>query len=276
METYWKARQACVWWKSTVSEILWAEGQEANTYLQSQITQDILKLEVGQGIPAALVDRKGHIQSLFSVHRQQEDRYLLVPENNTDILFDHLEAFHFVEDVSLQKEALSRIHLAGPQTGDILKTLTGKRLSVLGLESIHSVAVPGGSAFIISQTLLGEDGVSFFLKQELEDAFLQLLTEQLHLPELSNEAQTCLRIESGNPLWNQDMNQDTLLPSTGQEVDRVAYDKGCYLGQEVIARIRSYGVPPYKLMGFQFEDHPPALGAFDIEGKKRGELTSLC
>jgi folate-binding protein YgfZ len=276
METYWKARQACVWWENNLNDVIWAEGKDAASYLQSQITQDILKLEVGQGIPAALVDRKGHIQSLFSVHRYQETRYLLVPENNSAKLFEHLEAFHFVEEVSLQKTALTRIHLEGPQTADILKTLTGKVLNSIGLESIHSAAVPGGSALLISQSLLAEDGVTFFLEEAQKVSFIQLLQEQLNLPQLSDKAYHCLRIEAGKPLWGQDLNAETQLPSTGQEVDRVSYDKGCYLGQEVIARIRSYGVPPYKLMGFQFDGEPPALGAFDIEGKKRGEWTSIC
>lgn len=275
MQTYWKARQACVWWSNPETKIIWAEGTDAATYLQSQITQDILELAPNQGQKSALVDRKGHIQSLFSIHRYEEHRFLLVPEANGQQLYEHLEAFHFVEDVNFQQEELIRIHLEGPQSGEILKTLTGKRLTTLPIESIHSVAVPGGSALLVIGGQLGEEGVTFYLKKEQVKAFVQMLEQQLELSELTAEAYEVLRIEAGRPLWNQDMDNETQLPSTGQEVERVSYDKGCYLGQEVIARIRSYGVPPYKLMGFVLSEPLPEIGPIMIDGKNRGKLTSL-
>lgn len=274
MDTYWKARQACVWWCKPEVEVIWAEGQDAASYLQSQITQDIFKLKPAEGLPSALVDRKGHIQSLFSLHCQAETRYLLLPEANGEGLFAHLEAFHFVEDVTLQQESLCCIALEGPQSAEILKTLTGKRLQALNALGFYSVAVPGGSAWLIPGGQLGEAGYRLLMKTALKDGFIQMLEKQLQIPELAPEAYDVLRLEAGHPLWGQDMTVETALPATGQEVERVSYDKGCYLGQEVIARIRSYGVSPYKLMGFCHAEREIPLGEFLIAGKKRGEITS--
>lgn len=274
MDTYWKARQACVWWCKSDTEVIWAEGQDAASYLQSQITQDILKIRAGEGLASALVDRKGHIQSLFSLHCQRENRYLLLPEANGETLYKHLEAFHFVEDVTLETENLACVALEGPQSAEVLKTLTGKRLQALNPQGIYSVAVPGGSAWLIPGGQLGEAGYRLLMKTALQASFVQMLEKQLQIPELTPEAYAVLRIEAGQALWGQDMTSETSLPATGQEVERVSYDKGCYLGQEVIARIRSYGVAPYKLMGFCHAETEIPLGDFRIDGKKRGEMTS--
>lgn len=273
MDTYWKARQACVWWCDTINEVIWAEGQDAASYLQSQITQDILRLEPETGVLSALVDRKGLIQSLFSMHCQSSTRYLLLPDHAVEPLFAHLEAFHFVEDVRFEKESLVRIHIEGPQSAEVLKTLTGKRLQALHPLGLYSVAVPGGSAWLVPGGQLGEEGYVLLMKETLKAGFVQMLVQQLQMPELEAEAYNLLRLEAGKPAWNAEITAETTLPSTGQEVERVSYDKGCYLGQEVIARIRSYGVVPYKLMGFRAEEDIP-LGAFRIEGKKRGHITS--
>ena len=272
--SYWKVRQACAWWESDTQNPIRVSGKDAASYLQSQITQDILPLEVGQGTAAALVDRKAHIQSLFTVHRKDVNEYLLVPTCGSEKLYDHLEAFHFVEDVSITREQnLVGLRVEGPQCFKIFQTLSGINLNQAQAFDIRSAAVSGGSATLIVDNISGESGVLLLMPDSLKNAFIQVLTQQMQIERLEPLSYEALRLEAGYAVFGQDMTEDTQLPATGQESFRVSYNKGCYLGQEVIARIHTYGVVPYKLMG-GMSDEPIPEGEFKINAKKQGEITS--
>jgi len=275
--TYWQVRQAAAWWWEPETQLIEVSGPEAASYLQTQITQDVLKLEPGQGALAALVDRKAHIRSLFSLHRSGPERFWLLPQAQGEALFQHLEQFHFSEKLVLsQQQDWLRLRLEGPGSPEIISQFSGQSLVNLPRFSIQSVALPGGSAWLIPDSLSGESGALLLLKAEYREALISLLQTQLGLPELEAEALEMLRLEAGWPRYGPDMDSETQLPETGLEKQMVSYDKGCYLGQEVMARIRTYGVVPRALIGLVFADAAPQqAGDLRKDGKSIGRLTSL-
>ena len=98
------------------------------------------------------------------------------------------------------------------------------------------------------------------------------------LREISEPAQEVLRIESGTPQYPVDIDNSTIISETMLEKVAVSYDKGCYLGQEVVARLKNYGTPKKALLGLKFSDPSTALpipGSVLLDnGKKAGEIRS--
>lgn len=268
-ESYRQLRQRAAWWQEGEGLIAVA-GADAASYLQTQLTQDILALEVGETRPAALVNRKGQLQALMQVCRVESKLFWLLPTGGAEALFAHLEAFHFVEDVSLSVEsAWLRLRLEGPASLEVLRELSGHPVRHPG-ERMQSLAIPGGSVWLLPGGYTGEVGVWLLCRQDYAAGLRQGLAS---VAVLSDEALEIARIEAGQPRWGQDMDSGTLLPETGLEKATVSYDKGCYLGQEVIARIRSYGVVPRGLIGLVL---PEALepGPLQLAGKDVGRLSA--
>lgn len=216
LDSYRKARQACVWWLEAPTVLVQVSGPDAASYLQTQITQDVQSLLTGHGAYAALVDRKARIQALFSVHRQQPERFWCVPDHGADTLFAHLEQFHFIEDVSV--EALTgwrRLRLEGPGTPEILFALSGRQLGSLSRWACVSVAIPGGSAWLIPDSLSGEMGAQLLVREEALADLVAGLEADYGVSALSPEAYEQLRIEAGWPRAGAEILADTQLPETG-------------------------------------------------------------
>lgn len=278
LQSYQAVRQTCAWWPESEQRAIVVEGPDAGSYLQTQLTQDVLKLAVGEGALAALVDRKAHIRAILSLHRQQSERFLLLPVMGAETLLAHLEQFHFMEKLSLSEERWQRLRLEGPQSLDLLQQIAPLPLEKLQRWQIKPLVFPGGSGWLIPDSFSGESGFLLLARPEQQAPLQQVLTQQLKVPQADAEALEWLRLEAGQPLPGQDISEATQLPETGLEKQTVSYDKGCYLGQEVIARIHAYGVVPRALVGLVLDAEPPALklpAAFSIDGKKAGEITSL-
>ena len=272
-ESYWQLRRAVAYWHEPEQGLIEVRGKDAGSYLQSQLTQDLLALTPGSAAPAALVERKGHLRALMLACRMDAEKYWLLPAAGPEALFEHLEAFHFVEavEIEVQPEWL-RLRLEGPLCFEILQELSGHQLAGKPRWSVQSVAIPGGSLWVIPDSYSGESGALLLCRQAYAQALISMLAD-LEVPELNPAALERARLEAGQPRWGVDMDESTLLPETGLEKQAVNYDKGCYLGQEVIARIRSYGVVPRALIGLAFAGEPK-LGPLKLEGKDIGRLSS--
>ena len=127
--------------------------------------------------------------------------------------------------------------------------------------------------------MTGEEGYilacNFSLREKLIAGF-EAADDKLAPIQISPETFEVLRIEAGIPLFNKDMNEKNILPETGLEHSFVNYNKGCYIGQEVIARIKTYGAPSVALMGLFFEGDPlpPQDGVILLGKKKIGSIKS--
>jgi folate-binding protein YgfZ len=101
------------------------------------------------------------------------------------------------------------------------------------------------------------------------------------LPELTDLLAETLRVEAGRPRWGHELDENTLPPEAGLDRTHIDYHKGCYIGQEVISRLKSVGHVNRALTGFstseQGELEPGAqLFSSDDPEKSRGVLTSVC
>ena len=258
-----------------------AEGSDLFSYLQTQTTNDVNELKPGQGQNNAIVDRKARVISTFSLHRTgEESAVILVETQQKENLLDHLNSFLFREDVTLTLSNHFVLALQGPKSQEIIKNFTRSDDSIPEKPNdICRFTFEGLPALAIAKSLTGEEGCVLVFQTESENPITKKLLEfeqQNLLTHIDPHAQEVFRIESGIPSYGKDINDKNILPETGLDHSSVSYNKGCYIGQEVIARIKTYGAPNFALMGLIIEGDTLPLHDDEIKlnSKKLGVIKS--
>jgi len=253
-------------------------GKDVFDYLQTQTTNDVKELTVGKGQNNAVCDRKGKLIAAFSMHKTEEFSVLLLTETiQKELLVKHLDAFIFREDVTLSPlEGMDTLlAVQGPKSGLILEKLAGSLNLPQKTNDVASFELDGQKGFILNKSLTCEEGFILCISPKLK-LHIQEFLENANVCPISENARETLRIEAGIPIYGKDMDSSNVLPETGLEHSSVSYNKGCYIGQEVIARIKTYGSPSYALMGLIIEGDtsPPYNGEILLNGKKIGFIKS--
>mgnify|MGYP005635144719 FL=1 len=258
-----------------------AEGSDLFSYLQTQTTNDVNELKPGQGQNNAIVDRKARVISTFSLHRTgEESAVILVETQQKENLLDHLNSFLFREDVTLTLSNHFVLALQGPKSQEIIKNFTRSDDSIPEKPNdICRFTFEGLPALAIAKSLTGEEGCVLVFQTESENPITKKLLEfeqQNLLTHIDHHTREVFRIESGIPSYGKDINEKNILPETGLEHSAVSYNKGCYIGQEVIARIKTYGAPNFALMGLIIEGDTLPLHDDEIKlnSKKLGVIKS--
>ena len=255
-----------------------AKGKETFSFLQSQTTNDALQMQIGQGQNSAVTDRQARLIANFSIHRMEEDEALILVETSLkDILLSHLESYHFREEVELTALNCRLLALQGPKSSLILEKVFENQNLPDKPNDTTQLTLGEHPINLIIKSLTGEEGQILCFPNELEDELTQLILKSDSPPIKVNEvAREVLRIEAGIPIYDTDMDKKNILPETGLEHTSVSYNKGCYIGQEVIARIKTYGAPNFALMGLTVEGvlTPPYNGNLKLGDKKIGTIKS--
>lgn len=275
-----KVREHCGFFPLDSWTLVQTVGEDIFTYFQTQTTNDILQLETGQGQNSAIVDRKARLIASFSIHRNGEHSVVFLVETQLKEKFlKHIETYLFREDVNIEPLNHSLLALQGPKSAMILENrVPGIQLPEKE-NSVTTFKFKGGEVLAINKPLTGEEGYILAcdasLRGELISEFEEADDELAPVP-VSPETFEVLRIEAGIPLFNKDMDEKNILPETGLEHSSVSYNKGCYIGQEVIARIKTYGAPSVALMGVIIEGDslPPHDGVIKLNKKKIGAIKS--
>jgi len=239
-------------------------GSDAAEYLQGQLTNDVEALEPGAGQYAALLDRKGHMQADMRVLRPSaEEIWIDTEPAGLAAAVRHLRMYSIgrdaeVTDVSEERAILS---LIGPRSVEIAGT------AALPENACEETAVAGVEC-LIAGTAGGIDLIVAAAEAErLRGAMLEAGTVAV-----SEEAAEILRLESGTPRFGAEMGTETMPAEAGIVEQAVSFTKGCYIGQETVARLHYKGRPNRHLRGLRLSD-PAAPGAVLRLGEKEvGEL----
>src|ERR1700761_6386982 len=210
-------------------------GPDGAEYLQGQLTNDVESLAVGEGQYAALLDRKGHMQTDVRVLRVGEDAILLDTEPQTkDAALRHLTMYSIGRDVQVGDASAERafISLIGPRAAEIAGTppLPEFANEATKLASVDVVAV--GT----------RDGIDLLYPADERERVIAALTEAGAV-EVSAEAVEILRVEAGVPRFGAEMDAGTMPAEAGVVEEAVSFTKGCYIGQETVARLHYKGQP---------------------------------
>ncbi|MGV7221751.1 MAG: tetratricopeptide repeat protein [Nitrospinales bacterium] len=278
---YKQVREDCGYFELEDYTLISATGEDALSFLQTQTTNDVLAVEIGEGQNNAITDRKARLLAAFSLHRNdQHSAIILIDKKQGDGIVELLETYHFNEvvsfDAAVKQDYL--IAIQGPKSQALMLELFGTPPSDKA-NSIQTLTVLDEEVLLINKTFTGEEGYVLAMPQASKEKILSHLLEvgqSFGLSEIGSEAREILRIETGLPVYGQDMGEKHILPETGLEHSSVSYSKGCYIGQEVIARIKTYGSPSFALMGLilDLENLPPHDAEIKLGSKKIGVIKS--
>lgn len=213
-------------------------GADREKYLHGQVTNNVTGLKVGEGCHAALVTGKGKLQSDLFIYKLDEEILLDFEPGLTPQVINRLEKYIVADDVSLIDVAphYGLLSLQGPQAREVLKRcgiVSEAPEKPLTWSSVH---VESGEIYVVNHPRLKSEGFDLFIpKDGIEEVAGKLLGTWAGF-----EALEVARIELGIPRYGQDMTESNLAPEAGL-ASAISYNKGCYIGQEVIARIRTYG-----------------------------------
>ena len=239
-------------------------GADAAEYLQGQLTNDVEALEPGEGQYAALLDRKGHMQADMRVLRRAADEIWIDTEPEAlAATLRHLTMYSIGREVAVADAGGERaiLSLIGPRAFELAGgAVLPEHASETGtLEGVEFVAVG---------TREGVDLIAAAADAErLREALLAA-----GAVEVSAEAVEILRIEAGVPRFGAEMTTETMPAEAGVVEDAVSFTKGCYIGQETVARLHYKGKPNRHLRGLRLSAAAEPGAALRLGEKEVGTL----
>jgi folate-binding protein YgfZ len=241
-------------------------GEDRARLLHAICTNHIQQLTPGIGCYAFFLNAQGHILADANV-LCFEDSFLLDTEPETaGLLYEHIDKYIIADDVRLENAAAVAVGVEGPRAAELLR---GLGAPVPEAPFSHR---DWGSRIVAALSVTGEPGFRIFLdKSERED-----LIRRLEVPRAEEDAIRTVRLEHGKPRYGEDFDQRHL-PQETQQMHALNFNKGCYLGQEIVERIRSRGQVHRLLVPLQIDStDAPAAGAEVLagDGSKAGEITS--
>jgi folate-binding protein YgfZ len=250
-------------------------GRDRQAFLQGMLTNDVKALAPGQGAPAAFLDAHGKVMALLVVYAA-EDRVLIeLPPSMTEKTLQTLDRYLISEKAYFEAvdEAFAILSLQGPGARVLLETLTGTTLAVPSYGHIEA-AVAGTPVRVVNRAEGPAPGFHCWIPAEHAVAIKDVFTDGGAVP-AGAETLEVLRIEAGQAWYPQDVDDSVILPETRLE-SLVSYTKGCYIGQETVARVKYRGHVNRALSGLVVEgDRVPEVGArVTAEGKDIGRVTS--
>jgi folate-binding protein YgfZ len=250
-------------------------GNDRVRWLNGMVTNNIRDLAIGRGVYAFLLNPQGHI--LADMYAYNRGEFLTLDTDQSQLanllaIFDHYIIMDDVEIANLG-DRLQSIGIAGPKAGEVLR---GAGFESPPLETLQVADVIWQNATV---TIVRGDhpGVEWYELWPVPDqvsALRSALTQAGAKP-VGNAALDLLRIAAGIPRYGQDIRERDLPQETSQE-RALHFSKGCYVGQEIVERIRSRGAVHRKFAGFEVEGSLPAPGTkVQADGKDVGEIMSV-
>ena len=233
-------------------------GTERKSFLAGQVTNDIEGLQAGHGCYAAFLTHKGKmlgdVRVLAAEEEGAEPELLLDTERATlQALFDMVRRFKIGYDVELHKRTLQRglLSLIGPDA----RAIAGAEDLPAEEHAHRSGEIAGRPVRLIAT----DTGVDVLCDAEDTDAVRDALLHAGATP-VCEDAAEILRVERGRPRYGHEIDDSTIPQEAGLNERAVSFTKGCYVGQETVARLFYKGKPNRHLRGLKLSE-PVASGA---------------
>jgi tRNA-modifying protein YgfZ len=248
-------------------------GPDAADFLQGQVTNDVLALEPGSGCYAALLDPKGHIRADMRIlSAGPADLWLDTEPQAVEEVLGHLRMYRIGRQVEISDRTPERgiLSLIGPGAGDLAARVTAGA-ALPAAEHEWTDAQAAGAPVRMVATGVGIDLLAAAPRIEALRAALLEAGAQ----EIAPEAAEILRVERGLPRHGVDMGSENLPGEAGIVERAVSFTKGCYVGQEPVARMYHRGRPNRHLRGLRLAAPVPAGEALVAGEREVGRLTSV-
>ena len=255
-------------------------GADRVRFLQGMVSNDVKKLAPGTGTYATLLNAQGHILADLRIYCT-EDRFLI--DTDTPLrekAIQVLRRYIIADKVTLEPLSLFPIVFQGPRSRPLLEKTLHIDFPALEEYGHFQTNYAGFPVRVVRASSTGEEGYEIWMAEKALMAIWGAACGQAPTYDMlpcGSEALEALRIESGIPRYGTELGEDTLLLEANL-LNAVSFTKGCYIGQEIVERMRSRGHANWKLVGLTVSaPSPPAPETKLIAaGKEVGEITSAC
>ena len=244
-------------------------GTEAKSFLQGQVSNDVESLSPGTGCYAAFLTPKGKMLGDLRILDVGEELLLDTERAVLQELFNMIRRFSIGYDAQLHKRTVERglLSLIGPES----TSLAGAGELDGAPEHSHVPVSIGGVEALAIRTDAGVD----LLCASTATASLRGSLEAAGAVEVSEETAECVRVEHGRPRYGLDLD-DTVIPQeAGLNERAVSFTKGCYVGQETVARLYYRGKPNRHLRGLKLSAGVQAGDEVRLGDRVVGQLGSI-
>lgn len=259
------ARKTGLFFSGLPRAVLSVRGKDRASFLHRLLSNDIKGLQPGQAKPACLLDRQGKILFSSLARATPEELFLEMAPFQLGTARTLLEKYCVSEAVEFS-DASARFHVISAY-GPIVPAV-----------SLPALSAPDG--FTAANALLGLPGVDLWIEAARAADIVPKIEASFRSAGIEPgdpEALEVLRIEAGLPAPGKEITDSVILNELGRE-DFVSFTKGCYVGQEIVARIKYRAHPPRQLAGFLFEGKtaPEEGRLIKLDNEAVGVLTSTC
>ena len=259
-------------------------GADRARFLHGQVTNDVKKLRTGEGCYAAITTAKGKMESDVNIFCLADELLLDFEPGLAEKISARLEKFIVADDVQIVDAGphYGLLSVQGPKAEAVVRALD--LAAEMPAQSLASVKITDGTLgeiYLAKHSRLGGYGFDLFVPNHS----LGAVADKLIAAAKTVGGLACgwtafetIRIEAGIPRYGADMDETNLPLESGIESRAIVYNKGCYLGQEVINRVHSFGHVSKELRGLRLGSDLPALPArgdkLFLAGKEVGYITS--
>lgn len=248
-------------------------GNDRQNFLNGQVTNNVKGLKVGQGCYAAIITAKGRMQSDLNIYYLENELLLDFEPGLSETVQQRLEKYIIADDVQIVDVAphYGLLSVQGPKSAETIRRLDlGETASLIlnadpANKPLNFVSIKNetlGEIYLMNHPRTGTTGFDLFVPtQSLGAVADKVITaaKETGGSACGWQALEAARIEAGIPRFGADMDETNLPPEVGVDARAISYTKGCYIGQEVIARIRTYGQVAKALRGLRLADHLESL-----------------
>jgi folate-binding protein YgfZ len=251
-------------------------GKDRVSFLNGLLTNDVSQLKENSGQHSALLNSKARVLADLHLYSQTDSLLIDTGESPASHVKEILDRFVITEDVQIidATSDLVQMTVQGPKSSEAIKQVLGVEAHDLKLFEQRSL----GPSSIIARDRTGQSGYDMILPVlEAEPVWQGFLLNggEIGLNPVGSRALEILRLEAGYPRYAADMDENTIVLEAGFK-DALNFTKGCYLGQEVVARATHIGRVNKQLVGLQVEtkDPVPPRSKLMSDGREAGFITS--
>jgi folate-binding protein YgfZ len=230
---YQGLREQAAWLDLSARGRIRATGEDRARLLHAMTTNQVQKLEPGQGCYTFFLNAQGRILADANLLCFENSILIDTERETRHKLYEHLDRYIIADDVTLSDETdtLAAVGIEGPHAEAVLEQLHAP------VPGAAYAMVAWGSRTVARLDTTGAGGFAIFLPEADKSEFLEQLTA-LGVPQASAGEACIVRLEHGRPRYGEEITERYLVQETGQ-LHAVSFTKGCYLGQEIVERVRS-------------------------------------
>jgi folate-binding protein YgfZ len=236
------------------SAVLEARGDDALKWVNGQVTQDVRDLHEDRATYSLIVNPKGRVAADAWIHRRGESVYFVMPRATTDTVIEQFDKYIIMEDVEL---------------------LRRDDLAVVSVQGAGSSKAAAAHSHAIAAARFGSEGVDLLVAAE--DAHSTLTALDASIGRVDESVWNASLLARGIPRFGADFGDTTYPQEAGLETRAVSFQKGCYLGQEVICMLENRGQLSRKLVRIEAPHGvapSPKTAVTTVDGVAVGEITT--